>query len=139
MTDLFFPDGNSTFGSLKQMNVKIGSFKGDFIEQPFCLKDYIHKNKLCKTRLYLVTKNISSNCLVRKITSMPLSFDISDDDDFELSDLKPIVTKQSALVNNLQPVSWSNTSNIGDIDTFSNSLFSTSAVDMAVDSMSDSK
>ena len=39
MTDLFFPDGNSTFGSLKQMNVKMGSFKGDFIEQPFCLKD----------------------------------------------------------------------------------------------------
>ena len=33
MTDLFFPDGNSSFGSLKQMNVKIGSFKSDFIEQ----------------------------------------------------------------------------------------------------------
>ena len=32
MADLFFPDGNSTFGSLEQMNVKIGSFKGDFIE-----------------------------------------------------------------------------------------------------------
>ena len=43
MTDLFFPDGNSTFGSLKQMNVKMGSFKGDFIEQPFCMKDYIHQ------------------------------------------------------------------------------------------------
>ena len=33
MTDLFFPNGNSTFGSLKQMNVKMGSFKGDFIQQ----------------------------------------------------------------------------------------------------------
>ena len=35
MTDLFFPDGNSTFGSLKQMNVKIGSFKG-FVLFLFC-------------------------------------------------------------------------------------------------------
>ena len=139
MTDLFFPDGNSTFGSLKQMNVKIGSFKGDFIEQPFCLKDYIHQNKLCKTRLYLMTKKISNYWLVRKMTSLPLSFDISDDDDLELSDLKPTVTNQSKLVNNLQPVSWSNTSNVDGIDTFSNSLFSASAVDMNVDSMNDSK
>ena len=60
MTDLFFPDGNSTFGSLKQMNVKIGSF----IEHPFCLKDYIHQNKLCRTRLYLMTKKISNNGLL---------------------------------------------------------------------------
>ena len=139
MTDLFFPDGNSTFGSLKQMNVKLGSFKGDFINQLFCLKDYIKQNKLSKTRLYLTTKKISNNCLVRKMTSMPLSFDISDDDDFEFSDLKPTVTKQSALANNLQPVSWSNTSNADDIDTFSNSLFSTFAEDMDVDSMNDRK
>ena len=139
MTDLFFPDGNSTFGSLKQMNVKMGSFKGDFIEQPFCLKDYIHQNKLCKTRLYLMTKKISNNCLVRKMTPMPLSFDISDDDEFELPDLKPVLTKQSALVNNSQPVSWFNTSNVDDMDTFPNSLFSTSAVNMDVDSMNDSK
>ena len=124
MTDLFFPDGNSTFGSLKQMNVKIGSFKGDFIEQPFCLKDYIHQNKLCKTRLYPMKKKISNNCLVRKMTPMPSSFNISDDDDSDLPDLKPIVTKQSTLVNDPQPVSWSNTSNVDDIDTFSKSLFS---------------
>ena len=104
MTDLFFPDGNNTFGSLKQMNVKIGSFKGDFIEQPFCLKDYIHQNKSCKTRLYVMTKKISSNCLVRKMTPMPSSLNILDDDDFDLPDLKPIVTKQSTLVNNPQPV-----------------------------------
>ena len=54
MIDLFFPDDNSTFGSLKQMNVKMGSFKGDFIEQPFCLKDYIHQNKksICFTMFY---------------------------------------------------------------------------------------
>ena len=139
MADLFFQDGNSTFGLLEQMNVKIGSFKGDFIEQPFSLKDYIHQNKLCKTRLYLMKKKISNDCLLRKMTSIPLPFNISDDDDFELSDLKPTVTKQSTLVNNLQPVSWSNTSNVDDIDTFSNSLFSTSAVDMDMDSMNDSK
>ena len=139
MTDLFFPDGNSTFGSLKQMNVKIGSFKGDFIEQPFCLKDYIHQNKLCKTRLYLMTKKISNNCLVRKMKPIPSSFNISDDDDFNLPDVKPIVTKQSTLVNDPQPVSWSSTSNVDDIDTFSNSLFSTSAVGVDVDIMNDSK
>ena len=72
------------------------------------------------------------------MTSMPLSFDISDHDAFELSDLKPIVTKQSTLVNNLQ-ISWSDTSNVGDIDTFSSSLFNRSAMDMAVDSTNDSK
>ena len=86
-----------------------------------------------------MTKKISNYCLVRKMTSLPLSFDISDDDDLELSDLKPTVTNQSKLVNNLQPVSWSNTSNVDGIDTFSNSLFSASAVDMNVDSMNDSK
>ena len=73
------------------------------------------------------------------MTPMPSSFDISDDDDFELSDLKPVVTKQNTLVNNSQPVSWSNTSNVDDIDTFPNSLFSTSAVNMDVDSINDSK
>ena len=93
MTDLFSPDGNSAFGSLKQMNVKIWSFKGDFTEQSFCLEDCIHQNKLCKTRLYLMTRKISNNCLVRKMTPMPLSFDISDDDGFELPDLKPVATK----------------------------------------------
>ena len=139
MTDLFFPDGNSTFGSLKQMNVKMGSFKGNFTEQPFCLKDYIHQNKLCKTRLYLMTRKISNNFLVRKMTLMSLSFDISDNNDFELPDLKPVLTKHSILLNNSEPVSSSNTSNVDEIDTFPNSLFSTSAVNMDVDSMIDSK
>ena len=139
MIDLFFPNGNSTFGSLKQMNVKIRSFKGDFIEQPFCLKHYIHQNKLCKTRLYLMTKKISNNCLVRKITPVPLSFNYSDGDGFEFSYLQLIVTKQSTQVNSLQPVSWPNTSNVYDIDTFSNSLFSTCVVDMDVNSMNGNK
>ena len=76
----------------------------------------------------------SNNCLVRKMTPMPLSFDISDDDDFELPDLKPVVSKQSTLVINSQPVSRSNTSNV-----HPNSLFSTSPVNMDVDSMSDSE
>ena len=70
---------------------------------------------------------------------MPLSFDISDDDEFELADLKPVLTKQSTLVNNSQPVSSFNTSNVDDMDTFPNSLFSTSAVNMDVNSMNDSK
>ena len=73
-----------------------------------------------------------------KMTLMPLSFNISDDE-FELPDLKSIVTKQNTLVNNSQPVSWSNRSNVDDIDTFPNSLFSTSAVDIDVDSISGSK
>ena len=81
----------------------------------------------------------SNNCLIRKMTPMPLSFDISDDHDFELPDLKPVVSKQSTLVINSQPVSRSNTSNVDEIDTFPNSLFSTSPVNMDVDSMSDSK
>ena len=87
------------------MNVKIGRFKGDFIEQPFCLKDYIHQSQLCKTRLFLMTKKILNNSLVMKMAPMPLSFDISDDD----------------------------------CDTFPNSLFSTSAVDMDEVSMNNSK
>ena len=63
---------------------------------------------------------------------MPLLFDISDDDDFELPDVKLVVAKQSTLVNNSQPVSWCNRSNADDIDTFPNSLFSASAVNMDV-------
>ena len=70
---------------------------------------------------------------------MPLSFDISDDNDFELPDLKPVVNKQSTGVNNSQTVPWSNTSNVDEIDTFLNSLFSTSAVNMYMDSLNDSK
>ena len=58
MTDSFFPDGNNTFGLLKQINTKIGSFKGDFTQQPFCLKDYLHQNKLWKTRIYLMMRKI---------------------------------------------------------------------------------
>ena len=73
-----------------------------------------------------------------KMAPMPLSFDISDDD-FELPDLKLIVTKQNTLVNNSQPVSWSNASNVDNIDTFPNRLFSTSAVDMDEVSMTNSK
>ena len=73
------------------------------------------------------------------MTPMPLLFDISDDDNFELPDLKPVVTKQSTLFNNSQPVSWYNTSNVDDIDKFPNSLFSRSAVNMDVDSMNDSE
>ena len=114
------------------MNFKIESFKVYFIEQPFCLEDYIHQNKLCKKRLYLIRKKILNNCLVRKMTPMSLLLDISDDDDFELPDVKLVVAKQSALVNNSQPVSSSNRSNADDIDTFPNSLFSTSAVNMDV-------
>ena len=72
------------------------------------------------------------------MTPMPLSFDIWDHNDFELPDLKP-VTKESTLVNSPQPVSWSNTSNVDDIYTFPNSLFSSSAANMDVDSMNDSK
>ena len=86
-----------------------------------------------------MTKKISNNCLVRKMKPIPSSFNISDDDDFNLPDVKPIVTKQSTLVNDPQPVSWSSTSNVDDIDTFSNSLFSTSAVGVDVDIMNDSK
>ena len=138
ITDLFFPDGNSSFGSLIQINLKIGRFKRDFIKQLLCLKNYIHQKKSCKTRIYLMRKKILNNCLVMKMTPMPLSFNISDDE-FELPDLKSIVTKQNTLVNNSQPVSWSNRSNVDDIDTFPNSLFSTSAVDIDVDSISGSK
>ena len=86
-----------------------------------------------------MTKKILNNFLVRKMTPMLSLLNISDDDGFDLPDLKPIVTKQSALVNNSQPVSWSNASNVDDIDTFLTSLFSTSAVDMDVDIMNDSK
>ena len=83
------------------------NFKGDFTQQPICLKDYIHQDKLWKTRTYLMMKKISNEHLVRKMTYMPLSLNTSDDDDIELRDLKPLVTKQSRLVINSQPVSWS--------------------------------
>ena len=73
------------------------------------------------------------------MTPLPLSFDNWDHNDFELLDLEPVVTKQSTLVNNSQAVSWSNTSNVDDIYTFPNSLFSSSAANMDMDSMTVSK
>ena len=73
------------------------------------------------------------------MTPLPLSFDNWDHNDFELPDLEPVVNKQSTLVNNSQPVSWSNTSNVDDIYTFPNSLFSSSAANMDMDSMTVSK
>ena len=94
MTDSFFPDGNNTFGLLKQINTKIGSFKGDFTQQPFCLKDYLHQNKLWKTRIYLMMRKISNKHLLKRMTYIPLTFKISEDD-IKFPDLKPIETKQS--------------------------------------------
>ena len=140
MTDSFFPDGNNTFGLLKQINIKIGSFKGDFTQQPFCLKDYLHQDKLWKTRIYLMMRKISNKHLLKKMTYIPLSLKISEGDDIEFPDLKPIETKQSRLVTNSQPVSWSNISPyVDDIDTFLNSLLSTSTVAIDVNKLNESE
>ena len=99
MTQLFFPDGRSIFGLLNDMDVEIGDFKGDLIKPPFCLKNYISVNKLSKTRLYLMTKKISSNRAVTKMTNSSLSIS-DDDDDINFPSLTPTVRNHIPINNN---------------------------------------
>ena len=57
---IFFPDGNSKFGKLKEMLCFLGNYHQKIIDEDnFNLIDCIHKNKFTKTRLYLVNKNVN--------------------------------------------------------------------------------
>ena len=85
-------------------------------------------------------RKISNKHLLKKMTYIPQLFKISEEDDIEFPDLKPIETKQSRLVTNSQPVSWSNISPyVDDIDTFLNSLLSTSTVAIDVNKLNESE
>ena len=57
MKNIFFPDGNSKFGKLKEMLCFLGNYHQKVIDEDNSnLINYVHKNKFTKTRLYLVTK-----------------------------------------------------------------------------------
>ena len=60
MKNIFFPDGNSKFGKLKEMLCFLGNYQQKIIDEDnFNLINYIHKKKFTKTRLCLVTKEKS--------------------------------------------------------------------------------
>ena len=66
MKNIFFPDGNSKFGKLKEMLCFLANYQQKIIDEDnFYLINYIHKNKFTKTRLYLVTKKKSISQIER--------------------------------------------------------------------------
>ena len=66
MKNIFFPDGNSKFGKLKEMLCFLGNYQQKIIDEDnFNLINYIHENKCTKTRLYLVTKKKSISQIER--------------------------------------------------------------------------
>ena len=66
MKNIFFPDGTSKFGKLKEMLCFLGNYQQKIIDEDnFNLINYIHRNKFTKTRLYLVTKKKSISQIER--------------------------------------------------------------------------
>ena len=61
LSDLFFPDGESSRGQSSEMDFYLGNFKCEVIfDDDFSLGKYINANKLTKPRLYLLSKHKSS-------------------------------------------------------------------------------
>ena len=60
MKNIFFPDGNSKFGKLKEMLCFLGNYHQKIIdEDDFNLINYIHKNFFTKTRLFGHQKKVN--------------------------------------------------------------------------------
>ena len=78
--ELFFPEGISKFGKLSNMDVKLGNFKREVIEDvyAFNLANYIKANKLTKIRLYIMTKKLSPSQLIKSMSS---TVNVSDSDE----------------------------------------------------------
>ena len=84
MLDLFFPSGNSIFGSASTMKFNLGNFKGDEIKHDgFSLAGYITQHKLSKVRLYLLSKVEEGNETISLSDSdeeLPPAFEIQNDE-----------------------------------------------------------
>ena len=66
MKNIFFPDGNSEFGKLKEILRFLENYQQKIIDQDnFNLINHIQKNKFTKTRLYLVTEKRSISQIER--------------------------------------------------------------------------
>ena len=78
--ELFFPEGISKFGKLSNMDVKLGNFKREVIEDvyAFNLANYIKANKLTKIRLYIMTKKLSPSQFIKSMSS---TVNVSDSDE----------------------------------------------------------
>ena len=63
MTELFYPNGKSRFGTQTEFSFCLGNFREHIIEEsssePFVLSNYIKVNMLSKARLYLLVKKKS--------------------------------------------------------------------------------
>ena len=75
--ELFFPEGISKFEKLSNMDVKLGNFKRDVIQDvySFNLANYIKANKLAKTRL---NNKLSPSQLIKSMNS---TVNVSDSDE----------------------------------------------------------
>ena len=74
---LFFPNNKSCHGCVEEMNLNVGNYKGDVIENTDAtLSQYVAENSLSKTRLYLLSRKIS---FLDYFNSEPTQ-DSSDDD-----------------------------------------------------------
>ena len=58
---LFFPDGNSSKGSIETFHCNLTDFKADEVDETHTLADFIKKTKIYKLRFYLTTKKKNSS------------------------------------------------------------------------------
>ena len=85
MKQILFPQGKSLFVELNAMEVGIGTHKDGILDIDYnqTLSDYIHGNNFRKTRLYLLSKKISSNQFIKKLNEA-ISVNSDSDDNFQI-------------------------------------------------------
>ena len=85
MTELFYPNGKSRFGTQTEFSFCLGNFREHIIEEsssePFVLSNYIKVNILSKIRLYLLAKKKPRQGIMTVIAQS--SLDRSSDSDSE--------------------------------------------------------
>ena len=91
---IFFPNSQNSFGTLASMSAKLGNFQGEPItECAISIQNFIKKNYLSKTRLYLLTSVKSSQEIIKGILD-----ECGSDSEFEfLPSSKPLSTNDTIL------------------------------------------
>ena len=56
LKELFFPNGKSKMGDMKNFRFEIGNYLSETIPNTFELADYINKHRFSSTRSYLMTR-----------------------------------------------------------------------------------
>lgn len=63
LKELFFPNGKSKMGEMKDFTFEIGNYQSETIPDTFQLADYINEHCLSRTRLYLMTRKKANSWL----------------------------------------------------------------------------